>query len=63
VSTILQELHGGVARRHFSFDIIMRKILDAGYWWPTMNRDITELVINVKEQVTRSPKIWPNYII
>ncbi len=37
VSTILQELHGGVARRHFSFDIIVQKILDAGYWWPTMN--------------------------
>jgi hypothetical protein len=31
MSTILQELHGGIARGHFSFDITMRKILDAGY--------------------------------
>jgi hypothetical protein len=31
VPTILQELHGGVARGYFSFDIIVRKILDVGY--------------------------------
>jgi hypothetical protein len=42
VSTILQELHGRVAKGHFYFDIIMRKILDAGYWWPTMNQDVYE---------------------
>jgi hypothetical protein len=30
VSTILQELRGGITRRHFSFDITMRKILDVG---------------------------------
>jgi hypothetical protein len=28
--------------RHFSFDIIVRKILDAGYWWLTMNRNVHE---------------------
>jgi hypothetical protein len=27
---------------HFSSDIIMRKILDVGYWWPTMNQDVYE---------------------
>jgi hypothetical protein len=30
--TILQELHNGVGGRHFSLSIIVRKILDAGYW-------------------------------
>ncbi len=42
VSTILQELHGGVTRRHFSSNIIVQKILDVGYWWPTMNQDVHE---------------------
>jgi hypothetical protein len=28
---VLQELHGRVAGRHFSSNIIMKKILDAGY--------------------------------
>jgi hypothetical protein len=37
VSIVLQELHGGVAGRHFSSNIIVQKILDAGYWLPTMN--------------------------
>ncbi len=31
VLAILQELHGGVAEGYFSFDIIVRKILDVGY--------------------------------
>jgi hypothetical protein len=39
---VLQELHGRVAKRHFSLDITMRKIPNPGYWWPTMNRDIHE---------------------
>jgi hypothetical protein len=39
---VLQELQGGVAGRHFSLNIIVKKILDAIYWWPTMNRDVHE---------------------
>jgi hypothetical protein len=31
VPTMLQELHGGVARGFFSFDIIVEKILDE-FW-------------------------------
>jgi hypothetical protein len=38
VPIVLQELHGGVVGGHFSFDITVKKILDVGYWWPTMNR-------------------------
>jgi hypothetical protein len=39
---VLQELHGGVIKRHLSFDFIVQKILDAGYWWLIMNRNVHE---------------------
>ncbi len=39
---ILQELHSGVSGRHFSLDIKMKKILNVGYWWPTMNKYVHE---------------------
>jgi hypothetical protein len=42
ISVILQELHGRVAIGHLSFDIIVRKILDVGYWWPMMNQNVYE---------------------
>jgi hypothetical protein len=28
-----------VARRHFAVEITTKKILDAGYWWPTLFKD------------------------
>jgi hypothetical protein len=40
--TILQELHGGVARGHSSSNITMKKILEARYWWLMMNQDVHE---------------------
>ena len=36
---ILQELHKGNAGGHFSQDITVRKVLDAGYWWPMLYKD------------------------
>jgi hypothetical protein len=39
---VFKELHEGVARRHFAADITAKKILDAGYWWPTLFKDINE---------------------
>ena len=36
---ILQELHKGNAGGHFSQDITVCKVLDAGYWWPTLYKD------------------------
>jgi hypothetical protein len=39
--TIFQELHG-VVGRHFSFNIIMGKFLDVGYWWSMMNQNVYE---------------------
>ncbi len=32
----MKELHEGVARRHFVVDIIAKKILYVGYWWPIL---------------------------
>jgi hypothetical protein len=42
VSIVLQELHGVVAGGHFFSDIIVQKILDASFWWPTMNQKVYE---------------------
>ncbi len=42
ITKILQELHGRLARRLLSFNIIMRKILNVGYWWPMMNWNVHE---------------------
>jgi len=42
VLAILQELHGGVARGHFSSEITMIKILNVGYRWLTMNQNVHE---------------------
>jgi hypothetical protein len=39
---IFQELHNGVGGGHCSSNIMMRKIFDVGYWWPTMNRYVHE---------------------
>ena len=36
---ILQELHRSNAGGHFSQDITVRKVLDVGYWWPTLYKD------------------------
>ena len=36
---ILQILHKGNAGGHFSQDITVCKVLDAGYWWPTLYKD------------------------
>jgi hypothetical protein len=39
---MLQELHGGIVGGHFFFDIIMRKILDVGYWLLTIIPNVHE---------------------
>ncbi len=33
---LLKEPHEGVVGGHFFIDIIAKKILDEGYWWPTL---------------------------
>jgi hypothetical protein len=42
----LKELREGVAGRHFTKNINAKKILDAGYWWPTLFKDIHEFCRN-----------------
>ncbi len=36
---VLKELCEGVVGGHFVIDITEKKILDAGYWWPTLFKD------------------------
>jgi hypothetical protein len=36
----MKELHEGPSGRYFAMEITQRKILDAGYWWPTMYKDM-----------------------
>lgn len=42
VETVLREMHNGVAGGHFSQEIATRKILDAGYWWPAIHKNVVE---------------------
>jgi len=37
---VLKELHERMARRYFFAYITTKKILDVGYWWPTLFKDI-----------------------
>jgi hypothetical protein len=36
----MKELHEGPLGGHFVIEIMHRKILDVGYWWPTMYKDV-----------------------
>ncbi len=38
---VLKELHEGMAKGHFITNIIVKKILDVGYWWPIYSRILT----------------------
>ncbi len=37
---VMRKLHEWLAWRHFATKVAQRKILDVGYWWPTMCRDV-----------------------
>jgi len=37
---VMKELHEGPSRGHFATKITQRKILDVGYWRPTMYMDV-----------------------
>jgi hypothetical protein len=36
----MKELHEGPLGRHLATKITQKKILDVGYWWPTMYKDV-----------------------
>jgi len=40
VQMMMKELHEGPSRGYFAMEITQRKILDTGYWWPTMYKDM-----------------------
>jgi hypothetical protein len=42
----LKELHEIMVRRHFVTYITTKKILDEGYWWPTLFKDIHDFCKN-----------------
>jgi hypothetical protein len=36
----MKELHEGPLGGHFAIEITQRKILDVGYWWPTIYKNV-----------------------
>jgi hypothetical protein len=36
----MKGLHERPSGRHFIIEIMQRKILDVGYWWPTIYKDV-----------------------
>ena len=41
---VLEEVHGGVCGDHMGAKSLVRKIIRAGYFWPTMQQDATDFV-------------------
>jgi hypothetical protein len=49
----MREFHEGPLGSHFAIEITQKKILDVGYWWPTLYRDVhdySDLVMHAEEQ-------------
>ena len=41
---VLEEVHGGICGDHMGAKSIVRKIMRAGYFWPTMQQDTVDFV-------------------
>ena len=41
---VLEEVHGGICGDHMRAKSLVRKIMRAGYFWPTIQQDVTEFV-------------------
>ncbi len=37
---VMKKLHEGPSGGHFAIEIMQRKILFVGYWWPIMYKDV-----------------------
>jgi hypothetical protein len=37
------EMHEGPIGRHYGIETIVNKLLNYGYWWPTMQKETTQL--------------------
>jgi hypothetical protein len=42
----MKELHEGPLGGHFVTEITHKKILDVGYWWPTIYKDMHDCCIS-----------------
>eukprot|EP00253_Pinus_taeda_P025277 PITA_25277 len=51
---VLQELHDGPAGGHFGADTTAHKVIHAGYYWPTLFRDVHEYVRKCRNCQTSS---------
>ena len=40
IQKVIHGLHDGHPGGHFGIDSTVKKIMDTGYWWPTMHRDV-----------------------
>lgn len=43
-SYVLSEIHEGVCRNHSGPRLLVGKVVRAGYFWPTMQKDATQVV-------------------
>lgn len=61
---VLREVHQGVCRNHSGAKALTNKVIRAGYYWPTMNRNATELVraCDLCQRFTRISKSPPEYL-
>ena len=41
---VLEEVHGGICGDHMGAKSLIRKIMKAGYFWPTMQQDAADFV-------------------
>ena len=60
---VIQQLHDKSAGGHFGVDSTTKKILDTGYWWPTLHRDV-KLYVQSCDACQRSGSLhfnthWP----
>ena len=44
IPRVISALHEGNAGGHFAVKTTVAKIRDAGYWWPTMHRDVYQFI-------------------
>jgi len=41
---VLEEVHGGICGDHMGHKLLVRRIMRAGYFWPTMQQDAVEFL-------------------
>ncbi|CAM6082096.1 unnamed protein product [Calypogeia fissa] len=45
ITRVMEALHDGEAGGHYGAHNTVRKILDAGYWWPTLHKDVYTFIV------------------